>query len=267
MYNLNVMIAVLILILVFIYFYIKFTKLNLERLNFVHRVILKSVVKKWEKYKEGIPKDKSAIMEYDALLSLLNIVESFLVRQILTIDPKEIGFNGPFYSLEIPNNLVKVESIKFVGAGEGRETGVQYCPQHSLNDFTAMSESIYNEIKRRVFIDSGYRSPGRQAFLFIYYLVNDNNYSLKENGRWIALPGYSEHSSPINNAIDIATSEGINGFSEGQTSEDFESTEEYKWLTNNAHKYNFYLSYPKNNLLGVAYEPWHWHWEKRKPET
>lgn len=244
------------------YLYLIFTRINLTRLNLLHRFLLKQVVKKWEKYRKAIPKDKLAIMEYDALISLLNIFEKFLVRQILTIDPKDIGFNGPFYSLELPKNLVKVSSVKFIGGGEGRETGVQYCPEHSLKDFNTMSENMYNEIGKRIFIDSGYRSPGRQAFLFIYYLVNDNDFSLKENGRWIALPGYSEHSSPYNNAIDIATREGINGFSENQTAEDFEFTDEYKWLTKNGSKFNFYLSYPKENELGVAYEPWHWHWEK-----
>lgn len=249
------------------YFYISFTKINLTKLNFFHRLLLKQTVKKWEKYTNSIPKEKYAITEYDALISLLNFLEKYLVNQILSIDPKNLGFNGPFYSLELPDNLKKINSVKFKGKGEGGETGVQYCPNHSLNDFIAMDIAIFNEIGKHILIDSGYRSPGRQAFLFINYLVKDNDFCLKENGRWIALPGYSEHGSPINNAIDIATEDGINGFSDEQTAEDFETTEEYKWLIKNAHLYNFYLSYPKNNLFGVAYEPWHWHWEKGKPES
>ncbi|HPN37885.1 MAG TPA: D-alanyl-D-alanine carboxypeptidase family protein [Melioribacteraceae bacterium] len=248
------------------YFYLTFTQINLERLNFLHRVLLKRIVKKWVKYKDAIPKEKLAITEYDALICLLNFIEIYLVKQILTINPKEIGFNGSFYSLELPQNLVKVDSVNFTGIGEGRETGVQYCPKHSYNDFVAMSKKMFDEIGKSILIDSGYRSPGRQAFLFVYYLVTDNNFSLKENGKWIALPGYSEHGSPVNNAIDIATEEGVNGFSENQIAEDFEKTDEYKWLIKNADSFNFYLSYPKENKLGVAYEPWHWHWEKRKPE-
>ncbi len=43
---------------------------------------------------------------------------------------------------------------------------------------------------------------------------------------------------------------------------DFVNTQEYKWLLKNANKYGFYLSYPENNLDGITFEPWHWHYEK-----
>lgn len=40
----------------------------------------------------------------------------------------------------------------------------------------------------------------------------------------------------------------------------FASTEEYKWLINNAHKYGFVLRYPedKTDITGMIYQPWHW---------
>ena len=34
-------------------------------------------------------------------------------------------------------------------------------------------------------------------------------------------------------------------------------TPAYQWMTDNAHKYGFVLSYPKDNSYYV-YEPWHW---------
>ena len=37
----------------------------------------------------------------------------------------------------------------------------------------------------------------------------------------------------------------------------FDKTAEYKWLTNNAYKYGFVLSYPPNNNY-YTFEPWHW---------
>lgn len=117
------------------------------------------------------------------------------------------------------------------------------------------------DIGRKLFVDSGYRSPGRQAYLFFYYLATSSNYSLKENAKWIAMPGYSEHGHPVNNAIDFTSIDGINGFSDGQTASDFTALPEYKWMLENANDFNFYLSYPENNSFGVAFEPWHWHWE------
>ena len=40
----------------------------------------------------------------------------------------------------------------------------------------------------------------------------------------------------------------------------FSSTDEYKWLVNNAHKYGFVLRYPedKTDVTGIIYQPWHW---------
>lgn len=40
----------------------------------------------------------------------------------------------------------------------------------------------------------------------------------------------------------------------------FASTDEYKWLVNNAHKYGFVLRYPedKTEITGIIYQPWHW---------
>lgn len=257
----------LIILIIFItgYCYFSFTKFNYKRLNFLQRFLLNRALSKWIKIYESIAIDKYAITDYEALLKLLNVFERYLVRQILTIDPKDLGFKGPFYSLEPATNLIKIDSFKFKNELH-RETGIQYCPAHSYNDFVKMSEEMYKEIGKRIYIDSGYRSPGRQAYLFLYYLIMDNDYCLLENAKWIALPGYSEHGANINNAIDIATEEGINGFSEDQCAKDFENTIEFKWLLENANKFNFYLSYPKDNDLGVAYEPWHWHWEIKQPK-
>lgn len=40
----------------------------------------------------------------------------------------------------------------------------------------------------------------------------------------------------------------------------FSSTDEYKWLTQNAFKYGFVLRYPddKTDVTGIIFQPWHW---------
>ena len=40
----------------------------------------------------------------------------------------------------------------------------------------------------------------------------------------------------------------------------FSSTNEYKWLTENAHNYGFILRYPEDKVetTGMIYQPWHW---------
>ena len=186
--------------------------------------------------------------------------KDFAIR-IFNIDPASLGFKGPFYSIKsVKADLVKIPSVKFENSQGEHETGIQYCLSNIYDDFERMNEVMKQDTGKRLYIESGYRSPGRQAYLFIKYLVNDNGYSLEENAKWIAMPGYSEHGHFSNHAIDFVNEDGINGFSKGQTASDFENLTEYKWLLERASEFNFYISYPRNNQLGVEFEPWHWHW-------
>lgn len=253
--------STIFLLLIFSTLFFTFIKINYEELNFIQKNISISVLEKWESKIEKIEVNKRAILDYHSLFNELNFIEKLFVKRIFKINPKEIGFLGPFYSKNKPDSLVKIESVKFYINDEEIETGVQYYPLHAYKDYEKMMIEMFNEIGKKLYIDSGYRSPGRQAYLFFKYLVKSNNFSLKENGRWIAMPGYSEHGSPLKTAIDFINEIGINGFSQNQTAEDFENLEEYDWLVKNGNKFNFHLSYPRNNNLGVAFEPWHWHWE------
>ena len=50
----------------------------------------------------------------------------------------------------------------------------------------------------------------------------------------------------------------ISNYNQYQLNEDFEDSIEFQWLEKNASQFGFYLSYPKNNIKGIKYEPWHW---------
>ena len=62
--------------------------------------------------------------------------------------------------------------------------------------------------------------------------------------------GYSEHQ--LGTAVDFITPG-----SAGQLSTTFANTPSFRWLTENAYKFGFELSYPATNTYYV-YEPWHW---------
>ncbi len=245
-------------------FYLYFKNPDIERLNFVQRYVTTSINNTFSEKLASMPKDDRAIVDYDSLMNDLNFIQRNFAERIFKINPKELGFKGPFYSTDKPTDLVKVQSVKLGTGPDARETGVQFCPRHSYKDYLRMVAQMKTDIGKVLYIDSGYRSPGRQAYLFFHYLATSSDFSLKENAKWIAMPGYSQHGSPVNNAIDFTSAEGINGFSNHQTSADFERLPEYKWMVENAADYNFYLSYPKDNTNGVAFEPWHWHWDGNK---
>ena len=65
-----------------------------------------------------------------------------------------------------------------------------------------------------------------------------------------APPGYSEHHT--GRAVDV----GVPGAP--PLEEDFEDTEAFRWLTANAGRFGFALSFPRDNQQGYVYEPWHW---------
>lgn len=65
-----------------------------------------------------------------------------------------------------------------------------------------------------------------------------------------AAPGYSEHHA--GRTVDLAETLA------DALEECFEATPSYAWLVANAAKFGFRLSYPRGNVHGIAYEPWHW---------
>ena len=65
-----------------------------------------------------------------------------------------------------------------------------------------------------------------------------------------AAPGFSEHHT--GRAVDIATP------GSRPLTEEFEGSDAFRWLTENAARFGFSMTYPRNNAYGFIYEPWHW---------
>jgi D-alanyl-D-alanine carboxypeptidase len=64
-------------------------------------------------------------------------------------------------------------------------------------------------------------------------------------------PGYSQHHT--GRAVDIATP------GTRPLQEEFDRSDAFAWLTENAAGFGFSMSYPRDNPLGIIYEPWHWY--------
>ncbi len=96
-----------------------------------------------------------------------------------------------------------------------------------------------------IWVTSAYRSFDTQSALKSNYSVT---YGSGAN-TFSADQGYSEHQ--LGTTVDFTTT-GLGGGLSG-----FQNTEAYEWLTENAHKYGFVLSYPENNAYYI-FEPWHW---------
>lgn len=107
-------------------------------------------------------------------------------------------------------------------------------------------------------ICSSYRTNEKQQTLYTnkinYYLSQGYSQADAESeaGKWIAVPGTSEHQTGL--AVDIVSS------SYQLLDQKQEETAEQKWLMENSYKYGFILRYPnaKKEITGIYYEPWHY---------
>jgi len=100
----------------------------------------------------------------------------------------------------------------------------------------------------RLLIVSGYRSYEYQAELIRKKLTAGQ--SIEEILKVRAAPGYSQHHT--GGAVDIATP------GSRPLTEEFETSDAFRWLTEHAGEYGFSMTYPRDNNFGFIFEPWHW---------
>lgn len=122
-------------------------------------------------------------------------------------------------------------------------------PEQFLSEATPYLINLLGSAKANgitLYVKSGYRSYSEQKSLKSNYAVI---YGAGTANSFSADQGYSEHQ--LGTTLDFITV-GLNGQLAG-----FDKTPSYTWLTDNAFRYGFILSYPKNNKYYI-YEPWHW---------
>lgn len=129
-----------------------------------------------------------------------------------------------------PDDIVKISNMyAYDGHSIKKEVYDQYV-------------KMWKEAKKEnltLLVNSSYRTFSQQQK---EYNASNDDYAAK--------PGYSEHQTGL--ALDIVTYDTIGN--------NFENTDEFKWLQENAHKYGFILRYPKDKeyLTGYHYESWHY---------
>ena len=143
---------------------------------------------------------------------------------------------------------------------------VAEAPRHDLRQVSADGQITMRTAAAKMFLQmqgdarkdgvlliplSGFRSIADQQDVF-FGTAKDRNQVASERARVSAPPGYSEHHTGY--ALDI----GDGKAPWFHLDERFERTKASIWLYTNAAKYNFELSFPRNNEHGIMYEPWHW---------
>lgn len=104
-----------------------------------------------------------------------------------------------------------------------------------------------------LWIISAYRTLERQTELYNEKVEEYKNLGYSEAdakleaGKWVAVPGTSEHC--LGYAADLCSLE-----------ESFENSEQFAWLQEHCAEYGFILRYPKDkvDITKISYEPWHY---------
>ena len=148
--------------------------------------------------------------------------------------------NKYFYLDEnyIPNNLIKI-NINCASSSS------LYGESEAVSNFESMCLAAKEEgltIKAM----STYRSYASQSAIYNNYLKSDTQASVDT---YSARPGHSEHQTGL--AFDVYN--GVVSFTS------FGTTNEYRWVKNNAYKYGFIIRYTEANsyITGYSSEPWH----------
>lgn len=126
------------------------------------------------------------------------------------------------------------------------DTAIQSATKEVHDQFIKMYDDALSE-GITILVNSGYRSYSLQKTSYNNFLRND---SKEVVDTYSARPGFSEHQTGL--ALDI--------LSPGYNFDNFQDSDAFKWLSDNAYKYGFILRYQENkqNITGYKYEPWHY---------
>ena len=142
-----------------------------------------------------------------------------------------------------PDNLVKVS--KFA-------VNNMYLNKTCMEAFISLASDALKE-GYNIRAISTYRTYDYQNNLYNKYAKKDG---VDKADTYSARPGFSEHHTGL--AIDVDNIK--------TNFNNFQDTDEFKWMQENAYKYGFILRYPsdKVDITGYMYEPWHYRYVGRE---
>ena len=202
----------------------------------------------------------AALLTWEELYQPLDPDQRAFLDAFRKLRGSDLGATSHYYGESTGGaEIVPVGPQTYDKQGTLTTIDLQYLPAPVLAAYRTMMEQMRADLGGELLVESGYRSPAYQAYLFLFYLPK-HDLSITETNRHVALPGHSEHGNPGRQAIDFINQHGIKG---EDHPEEFEVLPEFAWLQQHARAFGFFLSYPRDNPDHTAYEPWHWHYEAR----
>jgi D-alanyl-D-alanine carboxypeptidase len=197
-------------------------------------------------------RSRIAAMSWQELFTNLSTPAQSFADKIRNINTEQFDIQREPKEPVRPSDLVTVRNQTYTTTTDKHSLPPRLLPTRTLRAFQDMNKALQQDIGRKLVIQSGYRSPAYQLYIFLYNLEK-NDWNFDATLQRVALPGYSEHATK-SSAIDVRAKRHIGP----HETYEFNRTPEYRWLRNNGRRFGFSLSYPKNNDTGTKFEPWHW---------
>ncbi|MFR8088999.1 MAG: M15 family metallopeptidase [Lachnospirales bacterium] len=178
-------------------------------------------------------------------------VDEILGMEYVTVDPDATDWN-----LLLVNKTHRLaENLEM----ETKQIFSEEVDARIYDNLVQMLEDGERDSDRQFLVCSGYRSVDFQQTLFDNKIAEIQaehpEYTYEEAyieaSTIVAIPGASEHNTGL--TVDICAMDFQ------MLIEEYEETEEAKWLKENCYKYGFILRYPKGkeDITQIIYEPWH----------
>lgn len=202
------------------------------------QALLISVVDKLSRVQEHIGHGNFYLLGFDQALSMggFSKAEAEFMDKVFHRDASEYGFYGekPLTGLTDDVDKKRAYKVPYTGNWLYRDGPVE------------RYEEIRSILGDSVILTSGVRSIVKQFYLFLHKAMRCNG-NLSRASRSLAPPGYSFHGV---GDFDV----GQKGFGPRNFTAEFTRTEVFQKLNELGY---ITLRYPKDNLLGVRFEPWH----------
>ena len=164
------------------------------------------------------------------------LAETAFLEEVFTTDARRYGFFGDKVISNLTHEIPQREIGKISRTGHFLFKG----------DAHKLYQKLRGDLGQSVELTSGIRSVVKQSHLFMAKTIQATG-NLSRASRSLAPPGYSFHGI---GDFDV----GKVGFGSKNFTEEFARTSEFKRLLDLGY---IGMRYPKENLLGVRYEPWH----------
>lgn len=207
------------------------------------------------------------------LMALLMVTTSVCAAEASQVSASDLALMGsPVFKAETTegtNEVEKTEDWKLLLVNPWNKLPENYSVKlKRLANGLQVDERIYDDLNAMLtdcwkaglhpVVCSAYRPLSTQTRLYnnkiarLRYAGYSYEAAVQEAGRWVAVPGTSEHQTGM--ALDLVSA------SYQMLNEKQENTAEQKWLMEHCWEYGFILRYPadKTEVTGIGYEPWHY---------